>query len=352
MKKDKTGYFDSTEAETTLDINKREPAVVLVTTNRSAGKTTKFLIRAVERFKETGAQLVLLYRTKDECSSAGSIFTDVLSLYPQLGIQVVTKPVAHGIFYEMRLDDYSIGYAISLSMADKIKKYSALFARIEWLVMDEFQLENGRYLPNEVKLVNSILFTVARGGGKQSRDNVKLFLLGNNVSLMNPYFIFWKIYNRIQHDTHIIRGDGWIAIFEVNLSAQHAIQENAISRAFKNSEYVKYSTENTYLINTEAFIERPKGKSYYVCTIKYRGQYFGLRDFQSQEIIYCSHQVEKGRLIFSFLATDHDNETQMLNRHSEMGKFLKTAYQAGQIRFENIECKEMLFDFIAINLYQ
>lgn len=51
------------------------------------------------------------------------------------------------------------------------------------------------------------------------------------------------------------------------------------NRAFKKDSYVGYSSECVYLNDNQSFIERPSGKNKYICTLKYKGCEFGVREY-------------------------------------------------------------------------
>ena len=102
--------------------------------------------------------------------------------------------------------------------------------------MEEFQTESGAYLNNEIGKLQSILTSVSRGGGKQSRF-MRLILLSNNVSLMNPYFIFLGVYRNYQKGTKFLHGKGYVFEFAFNESASKAMEENRLLKAFRNSDY-------------------------------------------------------------------------------------------------------------------
>ena len=161
--------------------------IIMVTSNRSDGKTTWFLKEAKRRFKEYGHQLMLVYRYKYELSAAAELFDGVQQLEGD-ETEFTCKSFAQGMIYKIYYGEEQFGFAVALSNPDVIKKYSALFSKVEWMLMDEYQSESGKYLPNEVEKLQSVYTSINRGGGYQSRD-VKVILLGNMVSELNPYWI-------------------------------------------------------------------------------------------------------------------------------------------------------------------
>lgn len=343
------------------DLDGKEPSIYLISSNRSAGKTTGFLINSLkwnhnelphEWCKAERMETVFLYRTASEIKSSGVIYTDVLQMYPDYGVEITTKSIVDNLITQIMIDDYVIGYGVSLHNPDKLKKYSPLFANVGVVLFDEYQLETGRYITNEVDKLQSALQTISRGGGAQSR-NIKVFMLSNFVSILNPYFIQFGIHKRLKADTHFMRGHGWVAEFGFNESASKAIKENAITIAFNNDTYMKYSTEKVYLNDDIIFIKKPTGRSKYMFTIQYDNKLYAVRDYFDEGYVYVSEKPDMSfKTILCFKSGDHKQNTVMLERSSFIWKFLRESFTEGLMRFETGECKNMIFDIIAVDLWR
>lgn len=330
------------------DLEGKEPTIYMVTSNRSAGKTTAFLLEGLKKFKESKRKTILIYRHQYELNSSGVIFNSVLKLYNDLGNEITTITHARGLFYEILLDGESFAFAVSLNNVDSLKKYSPLFAEVDMCIFDEFQLENGSYLPKEVEKLQSLLLTIARGGGKQSRP-IKVFLLGNNVSMLNPYFIFFDVVKRLKPETKFLRGTGWIAEFNFNESASKSIQENGLYRAF-DSQYMQYSANNKKLFNEDEFIDKCTGKAKYLFTIKHNGKLWGVREQLNTGITHISENFDNScKNVLVFTSGEHSSNTVMLNKHSFIAKKLKESYQLGLLRFSSLNAKNVIYDILALD---
>lgn len=87
---------------------------------------------------------------------------------------MTSKPMMHGKFHELFLNNVSCGYAIALNNADAVKKNSHMFSDISCLIFDEFQSETNRYCSDEVK--NSFLFIPLSLVVKENRFAMYLFI--------------------------------------------------------------------------------------------------------------------------------------------------------------------------------
>ena len=73
----------------------------------------------------------------------------------------------------------------------------------------------------------------------------------------------------LSKDTKFLKGDGFVLEQCYNVHAAKAQQESAFNRAFANNEYAMYASQGVYLNDNIAFIDKPKGRNRYTCTLKY-----------------------------------------------------------------------------------
>lgn len=342
-------YFNVQRAKHLKDINGNDPEHVLIESNRSAGKTTGILADFLRDFHAGNGKFVLQYRYGYELSSAYLLFGDILDIYPELGKEMTMKCHAGGLFYEMLIDDKSCGFTVALNNVDAVKKYAPVFRDVNRIFMDEAQTETGKYLPDEFSKYESMKKSIAKGHGKQSRF-VKSYLAANPVTIMNPYYRGWKIYKRLRPETKLIRGDKWVAIFDFNESASQAVKENNAS--FAGTRYDRYSTESIYLYDAMAFIDHPEGVFKSAYTIISPDGSVGVRYYPKQGIFYCSEKVDKKcDIILASGGSTHGAGTIKLPKSHPAYKGLKEAYNYGMLRFDNVESKNTILEFIAESIY-
>lgn len=340
-------YYDGTKLLSLLDINGNKPEIYICTSNRSAGKTTFFSRLLVNRFLSKGEKFGLIYRFNYELDSiADKFFKDINSLFfPNM--EMKSERRANGIYHELYLDDKECGYAITLNSVDQIKKYSHLFSDISALFFDEFQSETNHYCNNEVQKFIALHTTIARGQGKQYRY-VPVFMVGNPVSIINPYYTEMGISNRLKNDTKFLKGDGFVLEQGFVESASKVQKESGFNRAFSNNEYVAYSTESIYLNDNMSFIESPKGNSRYFCTLRYQGKDYAIREYDDLGIIYCDEKADMTYPIrLSVTTDDHNINYVMLQRNGIFISHMKYLFEHGCFRFKNLKCKEAVITAIS-----
>lgn len=347
-------YYDGTKLLSMSDINGNKPELYLCTTNRTGGKTTYFGRWCVNKFLETGSKFALIYRFNYELDDvSGKFFKDISNLFFPC-YSMTSERRASGIFHELFLskntDDEnksSCGYAISLNSADQIKKYSHFFSDVDRMIFDEFQSETNHYCSDEIRKLLSVHASVARGAGKQTRY-VPVIMLGNAVSIINPYFVELGISERLRSDTKFLRGDGFVLEQGYIDSAAAAQKESGFNRAFSRNAYVAYAAENIYLNDNTAFISRPSGSSHYIATIKYNGMSFGVREFPEAGCVYCDDKPDKTyKYKIAITTNDHDINYVMLKRNEMFINNLRYYFEKGAFRFKNLRCKEAILKTIS-----
>lgn len=359
--KEQSKYYDGDKLLSMKDINGNTPEIYICTSNRSAGKTTFFAKKLVDKFMSEGKKFMLIYRYKYELDSvADKFFKDIQGLFFQ-SYSMRSETRARGMFQELYLSDNpasyeddedqdsgkSCGYAVALNSADNIKKYSHFFSDVDSMMFDEFQSETNEYCPNEIRKLLSIHTSVARGQGEQSRY-VPLYMISNPVTLINPYYVELGISNRLKKDTKFLRGDGFVLEQGFNEAASKAQQESAFNRAFSANAYVAYASQSVYLNDNTAFVEKPKGKSRYLATLKYNDQNYAIKEYQESGIIYCDDKPDMNFYRKIALTTDDHNINYVMLKANDL--FISTMrwyFDRGCFRFKNLKCKEVVLTAIS-----
>lgn len=340
-------YYDGTKLLSMLDINGNKPEIYMCTTNRTGGKTTYFGRLCINRFLDKNEKFGLLYRYNYELDDiVDKFYKDLGSLFFPC-YTMTSKRRAKGTFQELFLNEKSCGYALSLNNADQIKKYSHLFSDIQRMIFDEFQSETNHYCDNETKKFISIHTSIARGQGEQVRY-VPVYMLSNPVSIINPYYVEMGISGRLKDGTKFLRGDGFVLEQGYIESASIEQKNSGFNRAFSKNSYTAYSSECVYLNDNKAFVEKPAGKSKYLCTLRYKGNDFALREYTESGLIYCDDKADSSFLTrISVTTDDHNINYVMLKRNDFFLSNLRYFFEHGCFRFKDMRCKEAVLSALS-----
>lgn len=340
-------HYDGTKLLSLPDSMGLKPELYLCTTNRTGGKTTFFNRLLVRKYLKNQGKFMLLYRYNTELEGiAEAFFGDIQILFFQ-DHEMSEKRRQKGLYLELFMDGESCGYAVALNQAERLKKISHIFCDVNRMLFDEFQLESNRYLPDEVSKFLSLHKSVARGRG-QMRRYVPVYMIGNTASLINPYYVKLGISTRLKKDTKFLRGNGFVLEQGYLKNAAKAQQIMGIDRAFAGEAYTIYSAQAVYLNDNISFITKPSGRTRYICTIKYCGNNFAVKEYLDEGIIYCDKNVDETYPIkIATAVNDHEINYVMMRRNSFTIMALRGLFEQGMFRFADLECKEALIKIIS-----
>ena len=342
-------YYDGTKLMSLMDADGNKPELYLSVGNRTAGKSVYFKRMLLNNFIKSKSKFVLMFRFNYELSGACEMFfNDIESLFFE-GSEMRCEAVAKGLFYKLFYNEAECGFALALANADALKKYSSYFVDVYNIFLDEFQSETNHYAPDEIKKFQSLHVTIARGKGKQYRY-VRTMMASNSVTILNPYFVSLGIHKILRSDTHYLRGKGYVLEQTFNETASKALSESGFSKAFSSdSNYMEYASQNVYLNDNQAFIEKITGRFLYKGTIKYDNRYYGIREFPTDGIVHISNKADMTfPLMMSFKVDDHNQNMMMVDKSTMIMVYLKKAFERGQVRFQDLQCKNIIFDILSL----
>lgn len=341
-------YYDGTKLLSLKDINGNTPEIYICTSNRSAGKTTYFSRLCVNRFLDKKEKFCLVYRFNYELDNcADKFFKDIRVLFFN-EYDMTSKRMASGAYHELFLNGDSCGYAISLNNADQLKKYSHFLSDTMRMLFDEFQSETNHYCSNEIQKLLSVHTSIARGNHKQVRY-VPIYMISNPVSIINPYYVELGISSRLKTDTKFLKGDGFVLEQGFNESASKAQKESAFNRAFASNSYIAYSSENVYLNDNLAFVEKPESIGFYLCTIKCDGTFYAIREYPQENIVYCDTKPDMTYPVKIAVTTDdHQINYVMLKKNDAFIRIMKDYFMHGCFRFKDLKCKEAVMKALSV----
>ena len=340
-------YYDGTKLLSLKDKFGKDPDIYLSTSNRSAGKTTYFSRFFVNRFIRYGEKFALFYRYNYELSDVSEkFFKEIRQLFfPSYAM--TSKSKARGIYHELYLNGKPCGYAISINSAEALKKYSHLFADVQRVLFDEFQSENNKYVPGEIKKFLSVMVSISRGAGKQVR-RVPVYMLANYVSILNPYYIALGISDSLTDSTVYLRGDGFVLEQGFYEGVAELQKESGLLRAFKNDDYTKYTTERIYLNDNAVFIDKPAGKNNYLATVVIEGTAYALREYPDAGVIFCDMNIDTTFPKKITLSADDMNVNYlMISRNDFFLSIMRKYFEHGCFRFKNLQCKKAVFKMLS-----
>jgi hypothetical protein len=149
------------------------------------------------------------------------------------------------------------------------------------------------------------------------------------------------ISSRLTDNVRFLKGDGFVLEQGYVASASEAQQLSGFNSAFKNHKFVAYATENVYLNDNKAFIEKPEGSSRYLATLRYNNVDFAIREYSDSGVIYCDTSPDYTFPTKLAVTTDdHNVNYVMLKKNDFFLSQLRWYFEKGCFRFKDLRCKE------------
>lgn len=332
----------------------------LIVGNRGGGKSYGAKEKGVENFIKKGEQFGYVRRYKDDLKKPlEQFFQDIAQEFPDHECKVQGDKV----YIRLKADEKQkwtendiAGYGFTLSTANNKKSMS--FPRITMMIFDEFLLEEGnqRYLPNEVEKLLNLYETVARPGSGHPR--VTLWLLGNAISVTNPYFLYFGLQMPKKQD----KSGKWIWKHPDKPILVEDVRNEGFIDKKKNTEfgqlvsgtnYADYSIENKFLLDDSTFLDRKSQKAKHSFNFIYRGNTFGVWFDYSEGKMWVSEAVDPSGLTYSFTLKDHKPNTMLFkskNKTFYLKSFLE-AFKQGTLYFESMNIKNMCFEILKMSMF-
>lgn len=301
--------------------------------NRGKGKTYGAKKRAINAGIRRGDQFIYLRRYKEELSvSRSTFFDDVKDEFPGYDFRINGKMAqwSHGIDRGMaKREWFTIGIFVALSQAQNYK--SASFPNVKTIIFDEFIIEKSatHYLPNEVTIFNNFYSTIDRW-----KDKTKVFFLANSVSIMNPYFIEWKIVPE-SGDEFIVKDKGFIVVHIAdNEDFNEAVLKGRFGRFIKDTDYAEYAVENKFADNTDKMLEVKDPRARYMFTLECRTGTFSVWYNFLTNYYWIQQKLPKVQEIYTIISDQMDNDKILLSFSDRPLANMRTAFRQGNMSFD------------------
>ena len=333
----------------------------LIVGNRGGGKSYGAKKKVVENFIKKGEQFGYIRRYKDDLKKPlEQFFKDIAVEFPEHECKVngdkVYIRLKEGNAKAKWSEKDLAGYGFSLSTANNKKSMS--FPDISMMIFDEFLLEEGnqRYLPNEVEKLLNLYETVARPGSGHRR--VTLWLLGNAISITNPYFLYWDLRMPKTAD----KNGKWIWKHPSRPILVEDVRNEGFIDAKKNTEfgqlvsgtnYADYSIENKFLLDDSTFIEKRSPASRHSFNFIYKGEKYGVWYDYSEGKMWVSSAIDPSGINYSLTLNDHSPNTMLLKNRNKTLYFRQfiECYKQGLVFFETMNIKNICYEVLRMTLF-
>lgn len=298
---------------------------------RGVGKSYGIKKIVINRFLKKGRKFIYLRRYDTELKKSlkdNEFFKDI-------GNDSAFKDFKFSIKGDKFLIDNKVcGYAIPLSKASIYK--SVPFPDVDIIIYDEFLIDNAtyHYIQDEPEKLLDFMETVGR------LRNIQVFLLGNSISLINPYFDYFNISLPYKTDIKTFK-EGIILINYIKNEAYREVKrESRFGKLIDGTKYGSYAIDNEFLKDNNNFIKKKSSKSKFFFNLILNGHTYGVwLDYNSNDMYISKHFNSNHPVSITFNYKDHSENTIMLKSKSVFYQNLINHYEKGFLYFENQQIK-------------
>lgn len=352
---DYTGYYNGYEIFKDKDINGEDPEIFIIAGNRTAGKTFFIKRMLLRLFLEYGVQTMLITRKIQQMGSVAMAFYSDLEEDPTFddyyfSVGKTDVPYCKGIFVGKKdsIDKPCLFmYIVYINYADTLKESSSVFKRVGVMMKDEFQLESNDYHPNELINIRSIHKSVSRGFGEPVRY-VPMLFIGNQISVINPYYVAFGIHKRLNSSTKKLRGTGWVLRIAFNKIVSEASKQSAFERAFGDDDYSRSSNQNIFMDNTYFIEKKDISKMRYMFGLGVKGKWYGV--WCDGKCYYVCHSYDKKNPFnYALDGSTHTPGCKLLRRGDEIMQRMKIYFDKGYFYFSDMDSKSACIElFVSV----
>ena len=303
--------------------------------NRGAGKSYGCKKWCIDDFIKRGKQFVWVRRYREEISNIQSYFADIASAYPGHTFKVDGK--------KAYIDGKIAGYFIILSTSSR--KKSDTYPNVNKIIFDEFIIDKGtiRYVPNEVTLFLELVETIFR-----MRDDCRIVLIANAISMVNPYFLYWRFFP--EEGREFTKRGVMLIQMVADEDFIEAKYKTKFGQLIRGTAYGDYAIENKFLRDNDDFIAKKSNKAHYDGCIKYNDNYYGIWTDYNEGLVYISYKCNKQKDAYCITKSDHSVNTVLLSNYRKIPllKNLRDLFALGLIRFESNPIKNQMYEVMGL----
>ena len=243
-----------------------------------------------------------------------------------------------------------IGFFHALSIAQNMK--STPFPNVHTIIYDEFIIEKGniQYLSNEVMKLINYYNTIDR-----YRDQVRVLMLANNVTINNPYFLEWKVIPTEKDEFIKLfpdedTGFPFVVIhFADSENFKRGVYKTRFGKFIANSEYADYAVGNKAADNHDGLLKLKTAQAVYAYSLETDSGIFTvwidwIAKGEKGPIYYIQEKRPREELLFTLNASRMAEGKTLLFKNDKLVSVLRTAFRNNKTRFDTQRARNVFID--------
>ena len=314
----------------------QELSTFLIIGGRGIGKTTGLNIWDIGDFIKNGNEFVYVRRYIEELKKCKSMLDPLVN-------QIQVRGLSRGIF-QWEHNKTRIGYGLALTAQGSFKS-GVDFTKVNTMIFDEAILPRGgayRYLDNEIEMLLELISTVFR-----DRTGYRIFILGNNADIFNPYFDYFKVppFER----TYIDADRGLYCELAKNSAVLlEEEKKTPLYRLTKGTQYFEYHYNNKVLTKDNTRLGVKPLNAHLICRIIINDYTLNIYRTKLSEIfVELRDKPIKDRFTFDIIDEQKPNYHFIKEyRSSDISSFIRMCYFTGGAVFESDKADAIFESFM------
>lgn len=336
-----------------LDVSKittHNVPINIVLGGRGCGKSYGILKYSIKKFIKNNEKFIYLRRYETELKATENLFAhyqndDFLKDYllEKKGRYIYccnkNKCFIDGKFEKKNFyqEKNICALCIPLSKSSQLKSNS--FEEYKRVIFEEFLIENKlqHYIKNELNLFLSLLNTVFRD------RKIECYMLANNTSSINPYFIGFDIKLKNQEITKIKRKNKYMFLVYQHNDEEHYnhYEKTDIGLLMLNTEYGEHALKNKSLLDNNSFISQKTETSNFSFALQYNNVVIGFWLDINKCKLFANEKVPKNANVYATTIDDMKPNIYLIKnmKNNLYLKILREAFEYGYLYYQNAKIK-------------
>ena len=280
---------------------------------------------------------VVLVRYKEDIVNLKDGWWDIVAhLYPEY----MFYSKRNIIYAKNNLETFPIGEFIALRDYMRAKRKPRPKVRI--IFFDEFLNEENDYLKNEIKAYLSVCDSVIR-----NRDNVRCYLVSNHISVLNPYFNYFGIY---QLGKRFTRGkhDSLLEFTDSKEFIEYR-KGTKFGSSIEGTEYGEYAMQGKFLLDDTTNVSKlPDGVCHHQFNLILEG--IPMEVCMMDNILYIRKNNDKTAIAYTPYVDDAVLGAIFCTKNLTHFDFLVNKFMGDEIMYETLSIKNAVINFVRFKM--
>lgn len=322
---------------------------------RGLGKTYGFAKEAISRALYKDEQFIYLRRYQPELATSKATFFAAVGVeFPGWEFKVVgANGYASKAVPPQQVDETDSAYKdrmarrewkhicffIALSVAQSLKSVS--FPKVHWVIFDEFIIEKGTtpYLPNEATALLNFFVTVDR-----NQERVKMFLLANAVSIMNPYTIEWDIDLTKLPEISTHRKGFLLIHLPESKNYSDQVRNTPLGQFIEGTQFGAFAMDNQFGDAHTSMIRMKDPKATYKYTLETRKGTFSVWYLKRTQEWFVQTKRPKLEWTLTLVAENMSEEKTYVMYSDKLLGMLRTSFRHGRVFADSAKTRNAFID--------